>query len=72
MSRGNSAGMELREGVILTEEEALALLQFASMSTSPLDPITEIALRKLSSFVTKHSDPVACGSKNSEPQTVNA
>ena len=55
-----STGMELRKGVTLTEEEASALLNFASMSTSPIDPVTEVALRKLSSFVTKHMDPVAC------------
>ena len=60
-----STGMELRQGVILTEEEASALLNFASMSTSPIDPVTEVALRKLSSFVTKHMDPVACQSGDS-------
>lgn len=64
--------MELREGVILTEEEASALLQFAAMSTAPLDATTEVALRKLSSFVTKHSDPVACGSSFEKPQPVTA
>lgn len=52
--------MELIKGVILTEEEASALLNLASLSPISVDAAAERALRKLSAFVTKHtSDPVA-------------